>query len=137
MSEDIVKIESVSQLHHLMGYEKPKHPLITILDPSQLAVTKEMIGTTIVSNLFYISLKDGNCGVQYGKNHYNFDEGVLLFNAPQQPITIPKKLNQEIPKVGCFISTTSFIEQTDFSFLNKDPVRVIHSPRVKVTHQFN
>jgi len=28
----------------MMGYEKPKHPLITILDASRLLVTKEMIG---------------------------------------------------------------------------------------------
>jgi hypothetical protein len=25
-------IQSISQLHELMGYEKPKHPLVTIMD---------------------------------------------------------------------------------------------------------
>jgi len=92
MSEDIIKIESVTQLHDMMGYEKPKHPLITILDASELFVTKEMIGIKVISNLFYIALKDGNCGVIYGKNHFDFDEGILLFNAPQQPITISEEI---------------------------------------------
>jgi len=76
----------------MMGYKKPKHPLITILDASQILVTKEMVGEKIRSDLFYISLKDGNCGVTYGKNHFDFDEGVLLFNAPQQAITLTEEI---------------------------------------------
>lgn len=93
MPEEIVSIESISQFHQMMGYEKPKHPLITIIDASKLTITKEMIGQKLRTDLFYIALKDKNCGVMYGKNHFDFDDGVLIFNAPQQIITATEEIN--------------------------------------------
>lgn len=93
MPEEIVSIESISQFHQMMGYEKPKHPLITIIDASKLTITKEMIGQKLRTDLFYIALKDKNCGVMYGQNHFDFDDGVLIFNAPQQIITATEEIN--------------------------------------------
>lgn len=31
MSEDIVQIESITQLHNMLDHERPKHPLISHL----------------------------------------------------------------------------------------------------------
>ena len=30
--KDIFRIDSISSLHKIMGYEKPKHPLITLVN---------------------------------------------------------------------------------------------------------
>lgn len=82
--ENILHIDSISQLHTLLGYEKPSHPLITIVDVAQLVIPDEFVGLKIVSRLYSIALKDKSCGMQYGRHSYDFNEGVLIFTAPDQ-----------------------------------------------------
>lgn len=88
MSENIVRIKSVSHLHELIGIEKPRHPLISIMDVSQVEIPEVHVGARITSSLYTIGMKDKSCGWQYGRNAYDFDEGVLYFTAPNQVQTI-------------------------------------------------
>lgn len=92
----MIKHQSISQLHEYMGFEKPTHPLVTIIDTSKLAYGKERVGLKISSELYCIALKDKSCGLDYGRNHYDFDEGVMMFTAPNQVITLnkPQALNE-------------------------------------------
>ena len=92
----MISHKSISQLHEGMGMDKPIHPLITIIDTSKLAYGEEMIGQKFSNDLYCIALKDASCGIDYGRNHYDFDEGVLMFTGPQQVITLKKaqELNQ-------------------------------------------
>lgn len=92
MAEDIIHIKSVTQLHELLGYEKPKHPLISVVDVSKLKITDELINVKIVANLYYIALKNSACGMQYGRNQYDFEEGVLAFTAPNQVVMAKSKV---------------------------------------------
>ena len=84
MSEDIFRIESITQIHEKMDFEKPAHPLISVVDVSQWEVSEEMVGVKYSSNLYSIALKDKSCGLQYGRNTYDFGEGVLIFMGPDQ-----------------------------------------------------
>ncbi len=45
---------------------------------------QEQIGMRMTSSLYMIAIKNKNCGLQYGRNAYNFDEGVMYFTAPDQ-----------------------------------------------------
>jgi AraC-like DNA-binding protein len=90
MSEDIFHIQSISHLHELIGIEKPTHPLISIVDVSQLETKEEQVGMKITSSLYAIGLKDKSCGLQYGRNSYDFNEGVLYFTAPNQIQSVGK-----------------------------------------------
>jgi YesN/AraC family two-component response regulator len=96
MSEKIIHSKSINDLLLGMELEKSTHPLITIIDTEKLAYGEETVGKRFSSELFCIALKDLNCGIDYGRNHYDFDEGVLMFTAPEQVITVKKsqKLNQ-------------------------------------------
>ena len=91
MQDPIIKFESVSDLHQAIGIEKPKHPLISVIDSSDLKTTPEMVGQRFSSGLYTISMKDGHCGMQYGRGHYDFDEGVLIFMSPNQVITMTEE----------------------------------------------
>ena len=84
MADDIIRIKSISQLHEALGFEKPNHPLISIIDVSRLKITKEMLNVKVSLDLYYIGLKSKDCGIQYGRNHYDFDEGTLVFHGPNQ-----------------------------------------------------
>lgn len=92
----MIKHKSISQLHEYMGFGKPTHPLITIIDTSRLAYGEELVGVKISSELYCIALKDRSCGLNYGRNNYDFDEGVMMFTAPNQVITLnkPQDLNE-------------------------------------------
>ncbi|MEL6696877.1 MAG: helix-turn-helix domain-containing protein [Bacteroidota bacterium] len=84
MSEDIFHVKSISQLHQMGGLEEPTHPLITKINMSTLEAPDRLAGIKIKTSLYCIGLKDKSFGMQYGRNSYDFDEGVLYFIAPNQ-----------------------------------------------------
>ena len=94
-TKDIVRIKSVSQLCQLFDYEKPTPPLITVVDASKWAIREEFIGQRFTSDLYFIALKDKSCGLQYGRHHYDFDEGVLVFAAPIQTAYITNEQDRD------------------------------------------
>lgn len=81
---DHLRISSISQLHEILGFAKPSHPLISLVDVSQLVIREEEVGTRIIYDLYVITQKDKSCGVEYGRNSFDFDEGVMAFSAPGQ-----------------------------------------------------
>lgn len=87
MSQDILQIKSISQVHEAFGFEKPTHPLISVIDVSELEFSDDLVGIKYSSELYTIAMKDASCGMQYGRNTYDFDEGVLIFTGPNQVIT--------------------------------------------------
>jgi YesN/AraC family two-component response regulator len=96
MDKNIIQIKSISQLLEGSGFGKPTHPLIAIIDTANIAFGEEMLGLRISSDLYSIALKDVSCGLDYGRNSYDFSEGVLFFSAPNQVFTVTKvqKLNE-------------------------------------------
>ncbi|MFY0673056.1 MAG: helix-turn-helix transcriptional regulator [Bacteroidia bacterium] len=96
MSKQVIHSKTISELSGVMGAGKTTHPLITILDTSKLAYGDETVGMQFSSDLYCIALKDSNCGIDYGRNAYDFDDGVLIFTAPKQIVTVkkPQSLNQ-------------------------------------------
>ncbi len=90
MKQDIQSIKSISQLHQIFGFDKPTHPLISIIDVSKWEIPAQYLGVKYTSELYTIGLKDKSCGLQYGRNNYDFDEGVLIFTAPDQVQSVSK-----------------------------------------------
>lgn len=81
----IFRIKSISEMHLAFGWEKPKHPLITIIRKwPKLDFDFENIRLT--SDLYVISMKGKMNGTtfKYGRNSYDFDVGTLVFMAPDQ-----------------------------------------------------
>lgn len=96
MNHSIIHSNSITEIRAVFGLDKPTHPLITILDTEQLSYGEETVGKRFSSDLYCIALKDSSCGIDYGRNTYDFDDGVLIFTAPKQIITVkkPQELNQ-------------------------------------------
>jgi AraC-like DNA-binding protein len=97
MYQDIRNIRSISQLHEIFGFGKATHPLISIIDVSKWKIPAQFVGVKYTSGLFTIGLKDKSCGLQYGRNTYDFDEGVLIFTAPDQVQSVSK--TQELDEI--------------------------------------
>ncbi|GAB3525082.1 helix-turn-helix domain-containing protein [Photobacterium alginatilyticum] len=96
MKNMIIRSKSISELHEGMGLGKPAHPLITIVDTENLSYGEELIGMKFTSDMYCIALKDKGCGIDYGRNAYDSDNGTLIFTAPDQVFKVAKaqKLNE-------------------------------------------
>ena len=82
---DFLRIKSISQLHQMIGYDKPKHPLITIIDYSKININREHYDIKIVTDFYIISIKSPSPkSLQYGRQYYDFEEGTMMFIAPEQ-----------------------------------------------------
>ena len=80
-----MRIESISQLHEVIGYGKPLHPLITAIDYSKVKLTSEMTNISVVTTLYSIAFKSNVSGkLFYGRGTYDFEEGALVFIGPEQ-----------------------------------------------------
>lgn len=86
--DNIIRIETISQLHEMVGYEKPDHPLISLFEPDKMDLSDlSFLQQPITTGLYSISLKNGKeCQIQYGRKQYDFQEGSLIFLAPGQLI---------------------------------------------------
>lgn len=85
---DIININTITELHDIMGFEKPQHPLISIVDFSKLEPINLGNNIKVVSSLYSVMLKAANCGhLRYGRKTYDFQEGTLFCMAPNQAIT--------------------------------------------------
>jgi AraC-like DNA-binding protein len=84
---EIYHIKSITEAHQLLSFESPKHPLISVFRHTKQMNT-DFNDMKLSSNLFYIALKDKiSGGFKYGRNTYDFQEGTLIFVAPNQILT--------------------------------------------------
>jgi AraC-like DNA-binding protein len=133
MNKKIIHINSIDQLIQSSGFGKPTHPLIAIIDTTKISFTEDMIGLRISSDLYSIALKDISCGLDYGRNSYDFSEGVLFFSAPNQIFTVTKvqKLNEVKGWMLYFhpdlIRNTKLGEQIEnYNFFNYEVNEALH-----------
>lgn len=85
----MINVDSISILHELLGYEKPRHPLITVIDFDSIKPSEEFYNNSYSLNFYVISLKNNSdCELKYGRQYYDFREGSLIFTAPGQVLTI-------------------------------------------------
>ena len=80
-----IKIESISKLHQLLGFPKPVHPLISLNRNAEMVVDKDLLNQHFMFNFYKISYKKTLKGkMGYGQGYYDFDEGGMIFTAPNQ-----------------------------------------------------
>jgi AraC family transcriptional regulator, transcriptional activator of pobA len=80
-----IHIPSIGRCHELMQYEKPKHPLFSIIRFEDLAQMRNDASVKLIFDYYQIVLKIDCPGkLQYGQTRYDFDEGVMSFFAPRQ-----------------------------------------------------
>lgn len=76
------RIQSITDIHRLMGLSKPHHPLIGIIDVSGLKNGSGI--NAVIFDLYVVSLKRGCDKLLYGQQKYDFDEGLMAFMSPGQ-----------------------------------------------------
>jgi AraC family transcriptional activator of pobA len=90
--KEIINLDTISETHRFLGIEKPKHPLISVLRIGDVLQNLEVDNVKYSLGLFQISLKD-NCPftiANYGRNSYDYQEGTMVFTAPNQVLEFKK-----------------------------------------------
>lgn len=86
MQNKYVDIHSISDLHALYGWPKPKHPLVSLIDLKEVNRNNIQEGTFYRIGFYSIYCKKFDGILKYGKSYYDFTEGSLMFTAPNQVI---------------------------------------------------
>ncbi|MFL9844863.1 helix-turn-helix domain-containing protein [Flavobacterium rhizosphaerae] len=81
--------DNISELLHFSGLDAPSHPLIAVVDYSNIDFSY-FDEEKICLNFYKISFRDTFMGkVPYGQGYYDFKEGGLAFLKPRQIVTAP------------------------------------------------
>lgn len=99
MKKDIkhILVNSISELHKMMGLSKPLHPLVSLINLDEAPRSNQVETIHFIFNFYGISLKKNVKGkLKYGHNYYDFDEGILAMTAPKQVLSIKNADNYEV-----------------------------------------
>jgi AraC family transcriptional activator of pobA len=81
----IPKLESITEIHRMLGIPGPAHPLITLLDTREECINLSRLPVSYVTTLYKISFVSKLGGqFRYGQGYYDFDEGSMVFTSPNQ-----------------------------------------------------
>src|SRR3954469_6967079 len=83
----LVKLGSITEIHRMLEIPGPTHPLITLLDTREERVNLSRLPVSYVTTLYKISFVSKLGGqFRYGQGYYDFDEGSMVFTAPNQVV---------------------------------------------------
>jgi AraC-like DNA-binding protein len=127
---EIIKLESVARYNALRGVET-LHPLVTVLDVSK---TRPMPAGKFNFGLYAVYLKEIKCGeLKYGRSHYDYQEGTLVFIAPGQVLGVEPNAKTFAPKGWALLFHPDLIKGTslgkhiqDYSFFSYEVNEALH-----------
>ena len=131
MSDQIIHITNLSKAHEMMGLEPPKHPLISVIRWENVPKPTEYHSVRYMSDFYTVMLKDADCGLQYGRNYYDFNEGLLTFIGPKQVFS---STNENVSATGWMLAFhPDLIRQSNlgknignYSFFSYDVHEALH-----------
>lgn len=87
MKQRFIDIKSVSELHRFYDIDKPKHPLVTVIDYTDVKPDRKNEDALYRTGFYMVMCKRIEGTMMYGKTHYDFEEGTLMFAAPNQVLS--------------------------------------------------
>ena len=115
-------IDSLSEFHTLLSLPKPLHPLVSVVNVSELHLTHVDVWQGFSTNFYTISLKNNiQSKVKYGQQYYDFDTGTMTFIAPKQVQTVEREeTNNFNSSIG-----TGYVLMFHPDFLGKHPLAAL------------
>jgi len=81
------RIKSIKEYHKILDIGAPEHPMISVIDLTDITPYKSEDSVKVIFDFYIISLKKvdlGDVHYGYGQQKYDFDNGILFFIAPNQ-----------------------------------------------------
>jgi AraC-like DNA-binding protein len=131
---DFFHIKTISKVNELFGLGKPLHPLITIIRQWP-KVDFDFSEVNITSDLYLLSMKGKVKGTtfKYGRNSYDFEEGTLVFLAPNQVASFADPIEELDDSGWTIVFHPDLIRKSslakdikNFSFFNYEMNEALH-----------
>lgn len=90
MKNIVYRVHTISELHEMAGFGKPRHPLVTVIDYSKVNVNDTPESGSFVCSFYSVNFKK-HCDFIYGRQVFDHKEGTLHCTAPEQIITFDRK----------------------------------------------
>ncbi|RAJ77261.1 helix-turn-helix protein [Chitinophaga dinghuensis] len=98
---NIQHLKTIQEFHQTRGLPSPDHPLISVVDYSEVQLQPEFFDCSWTLDFYLIALKRNIGGkVKYGQQTYDFDEGVMFFIAPGQVFRIEQPTGSSTERSG-------------------------------------
>ena len=94
MKNIVYTVETIRQLHEIIGVEKPKHPLISVINYSQVDVGDAPKEGSFTCSFYSVNFKK-YCSFLYGRQPFDHEEGTLHCTAPGQIITYDQRKEKD------------------------------------------
>ncbi|TDS17467.1 helix-turn-helix domain-containing protein [Sphingobacterium paludis] len=95
------RLNSIAEFHAFCKLPHPEHPLISLVDYSQVSYPFDETNVKWVQNFYTIGLKRNVHGkFNYGQQEYDFNSGILSFIAPAQFLKLEIDLNKVVEPTG-------------------------------------
>lgn len=86
---NIIRIDTITEVHETLGLEKPAHPLVSVIPIDDRVTNFDYGDATYVLGFYQVSLKAGICGnITYGRNSYDYQDGSIVFTKPEQAMSM-------------------------------------------------
>jgi AraC family transcriptional regulator, transcriptional activator of pobA len=84
--DKLIRFITISETHEAFGLPKPQHPLISLVHFNERNPFNTSMAPIYDMLSFYkiTFITDNNGRLKYGRDYYDFDEGSMLFLAPNQ-----------------------------------------------------
>ena len=80
-----LRFKTITEYHRMLELPKPEHPLISVINLESVKYVPSQETTNVVFDFYSIGLKrTPNAKYKYGRQEYDFDEGVMFFMSPGQ-----------------------------------------------------
>ena len=132
--QEVYHVETISELNKLLNQDKPKHPLVSVVDFSKVeSFGENNVKTTL--GFYLIMLKDNPWGkLKYGRENYDFEVGTLVCIAPNQVAFIDNEGDQQNKVSGWGLSfhpdlirgTSLGSKMKDYSFFSYEVNEALH-----------
>lgn len=90
MKDIVYRVETISELHRIAGFDRPRHPLISVIDYSKVNIADAPESGSFAFSFYSVNYKK-NCRLMYGRQPFDHQEGTLLCTAPEQVITFSRE----------------------------------------------
>ena len=114
-SKEFIHVKSISELHRILGIGKPKHPTISLIHSTDVNWSGDFYNKNYILNFYMISLKYHNSDFIYGRNHYDFEEGTMVFTSPGQVIKSQTPVTQGMDKGWMLYIHPDLVRNTNLS----------------------
>lgn len=135
---EIEHIKTVSDYNNIIGL-KTKHPLVSVVDFSKVKKTPKKEAVALSFGFYSVFFKEAkNCTLKYGRSTYDYQEGSLIFIAPNQIVSIEDDGDEYIPNGFALLFHPDLLHRTslaqdikEFSFFSYSISESLHLSEIE------